>query len=184
MATAETEAPASSESRRQQLLPRAYGRARLPSTLQGHPARSSQRFTSPGAGDGGPTLAERVARHHGRRLDRVSGQCASSNMSFVRNQESFSVCSVVSSPVTAWPFAPCHALIARRVFGPSRPSTGPGSNPFAASSSWIHRRSSESSSAALSAPSAPDHPVMITSAANNATTLISSPSSIDVPKRS
>ena len=34
MATAETEAPASSESRRQQLLPRAYGRARLPSTLQ------------------------------------------------------------------------------------------------------------------------------------------------------
>ena len=33
MATAETEAPAHSESRRQQLLPRAYGRARLPSTL-------------------------------------------------------------------------------------------------------------------------------------------------------
>ena len=33
MATAETEAPAPSESRRQQLLPRAYGRARLPSTL-------------------------------------------------------------------------------------------------------------------------------------------------------
>ena len=58
-------------------------------TYEGHPARSSQRFTSPGAGDGGPTLAERVARHHGRRLDRVSGQCASSNMSFVRNQEHF-----------------------------------------------------------------------------------------------
>ena len=57
-------------------------------TYEGHPARSSQRFTSPGAGDGGPTLAERVARHHGRRLDRVSGQCASSNMSFVRNQDS------------------------------------------------------------------------------------------------
>ena len=56
-------------------------------TYEGHPARSSQRFTSPGARDGGPTLAERVARRHGRRLDRVSGQCASSNMSFVRNQE-------------------------------------------------------------------------------------------------
>ena len=56
-------------------------------TYEGHPARSFQRFTSPGARDGGPTLAERVARRHGRRLDRVSGQCASSNMSFVRNQE-------------------------------------------------------------------------------------------------
>ena len=56
-------------------------------TYEGHPARSSQRFTSPGARDGGPTLAERVARRHGRRLDWVSGQCASSNMSFVRNQE-------------------------------------------------------------------------------------------------
>ena len=56
-------------------------------TYEGHPARSSQRFTSPGARDGGPTLPERVARRHGRRLDRVSGQCASSNMSFVRNQE-------------------------------------------------------------------------------------------------
>ena len=33
---AETEAPAQSESRRQQRLPRAYGRARLPSTLPGH----------------------------------------------------------------------------------------------------------------------------------------------------
>ena len=54
---------------------------------QAHPARSSQRFTSPGARDGGPTLAKRVARRHGRRLDRVSGQCASSNMSFVRNQD-------------------------------------------------------------------------------------------------
>ena len=43
-------------------------------TYEGHPARSSQRFTSPGARDGGPTLAERVARRHGRRLDRVSGQ--------------------------------------------------------------------------------------------------------------
>ena len=48
MATAETEAPASSESRRQQLLPRAYGRARLPSTLQahlrcGHETQSSSR---------------------------------------------------------------------------------------------------------------------------------------------
>ena len=38
-------------------------------TYEGHPARSSQRFTSPGARDGGPTLAERVARRHGRRLD-------------------------------------------------------------------------------------------------------------------
>ena len=56
-------------------------------TYEGHPARSSQRFTSPGARDGGPTLAERVARRHGRRLDRVSGQCTSSNMIFVRNQE-------------------------------------------------------------------------------------------------
>ena len=33
-------------------------------TYEGHPARSSQRFTSPGARDGGPTLAERVARRH------------------------------------------------------------------------------------------------------------------------
>ena len=56
-------------------------------TYEGHPARSSQRFTSPGARDGGPTLAERVAKRQGRRLDRVSGQCESSNMSFVRNQE-------------------------------------------------------------------------------------------------
>ena len=54
-------------------------------TYEGHPARHPG-FTSPGARDGGPTLAERVARRHGRRLDRVSGQCASSNMSFVRNQ--------------------------------------------------------------------------------------------------
>ena len=64
------------------------GRARsVLITYEGHPARSFQRLTSPGARDGGPTLAERVARRHGRRLDRVSGQCASSNMSFVRNQE-------------------------------------------------------------------------------------------------
>ncbi len=40
---AETEAPASSESGRQQLLPRAYGRARLPSTLLVTPLRPDAR---------------------------------------------------------------------------------------------------------------------------------------------
>ena len=57
MATAETEAPASSESRRQQLLPRAYGRARLPSTLQAHPVSQLAPYSSNQLTDREPAMA-------------------------------------------------------------------------------------------------------------------------------
>ena len=87
MATAETEAPASSESRRQQLLPRAYGRARLPSTLQAHVGGTPQPFrgdlaSRPASGSAFEPVQQSLSVPRGR-FSRRRGN----RMRIVRNQE-------------------------------------------------------------------------------------------------
>ena len=87
MTTAETEAPASSESRRQQLLPRAYGRARLPSTLQAQLPAAGGRWQ--GFGRLRDDLSGRIDRRFALSNDPPTAidHHVRPMLSFVRNQE-------------------------------------------------------------------------------------------------